>query len=373
MTNRKIKILHIIKSLGRGGAEMLLPETLNQHDKDQFEFHYIYFLPWKNQVVKEIQDNGGDVKCFPAGNNVTILMKVRQLAAYIRNNKIDLVHCHLPWAGIVGRLAGKMAKVPVVYTEHNKWERYHKLTFAMNKLTFPLQERVIAVSDDVSNSIRTFYKKQNPLIDVVLNGVNTSKFVRQSEYDVDIRAQLNIPAHKKVIGIISVFRVQKRLPEWLDIAEKIHAANPDTYFLIVGDGPLKEELHSKVKDKKMNEYLHFAGLQKEVRPYLKAMDIFMMSSEFEGLPIALLEAMSMETIPACTTAGGIPELVHDGQNGVLVPVEHPLQLADKVLGLLQDSETMKRYSLAARETVDREFGMQQMVRSLEKIYREILN
>src|ERR1051325_449913 len=160
--NNRTPVLHIIKSLGRGGAEILLPETLNKHDRERFHFHYIYFLPWKNQVVAEIQKAGGTVVCMPAKNNLQIMLKVRQIAAYVKKNNIQLIHCHLPWAGIVGRMVGKLTGVPVVYTEHNKWERYHKLTYYANKLSFSSQEKVIAVSGEVARSIQTHYKKKNP-------------------------------------------------------------------------------------------------------------------------------------------------------------------------------------------------------------------
>lgn len=371
--NQKIKVLHIIKSLGRGGAEMLLPETLSQHDRDNFEFHYIYFLPWKNQLVEDIRRHGGNVECIPATNNLRIMLKARSLARYLKKNKIDLVHCHLPWAGIVGRMAGRLSGVPVIYTEHNKWERYHKLTFAMNKYTFPWQKTVIAVSDDVEQSIHKFYTSPQPRVKVVLNGVNTEKFAPGGNYGDDIRASLGIPGNAKVIGVISVFRNQKRLPVWLEIAKQIHDKDSNTHFIIVGDGPLKEEIHSKAAELQLGSFVHFTGLQTEVRPYLKAMNIFMMSSEFEGLPIALLEAMSMGCVPVCTKAGGIPELVQHQVNGLLVDVSEPRKLAGEVLSLLPDEARMQQLSAAARQTVIDRFGMKQMVRSLETIYKETLN
>ncbi len=110
--DKKIKILHLIKSLGRGGAERLLPETLKKHNLNRFEFHYIYFLPWKNQMVEEIEKNGGTVSCFSANNNIQIFAKVRRIAAYVKEHDIQLIHCHLPWAGIVGRMVGKLTRAP---------------------------------------------------------------------------------------------------------------------------------------------------------------------------------------------------------------------------------------------------------------------
>ena len=373
VTGHSIPVLHIIKSLGRGGAEMLLPETLNKHDKNRYRFHYIYFIPWKYQMVEAIEKEGGRVTCLSAKNNIKILLKARQIAAYVKKHNIELIHCHLPWAGIVGRLVGKMTGVPVVYTEHNTWERYHKLTYYLNKLSFPSQEKVIAVSADVANSIRKHYHKTKPDIRVVSNGINTEKYSTTQKLDPDIRKELDIPGGSIVIGITCVFRKQKRLGIWLDIASELHQKFPETFFIIVGDGVLKKEVHEKAESLNMQKYLHFAGLQAETRPYLQAMDIFMMTSGFEGLPIALLEAMSMGCTQACTAAGGIPELVKDNQNGILVPVGDPMLLVSRLSEYLQQPDRLKSLAESARETVITSFSMQKMVSELETIYDEILN
>lgn len=370
--NEPVPVLHIIKSLGRGGAEMLLPETLRQHDKQKFRFHYIYFLPWKDQMVSAIEQEGGTVVCIEAKNNASILFAVRKIAAYIRKHNIQLIHCHLPWAGMAGRLVGKLTGVPVVYTEHNKWERYHKLTYYMNKLSFSYQQRVIAVSSEVANSIKTNYTKAKPQIQVVANGVDTVKYTRTQPAGHDIRTQLNIPATATVIGITCVFRAQKRLGTWLEIAKALHDKQPDTYFIIVGDGPLRDEIHAKAKALGSDKYVFFAGLQAETRPYFMAMDMFMMSSEFEGLPIALLEAMSMNCVPVCTAAGGIPEVIKDGVNGLLAPVEQPLQLVDRLSQLMQQPDRVAQMKQAARETVINSFSMKKMVAELEDMYNDLI-
>jgi len=368
-----VPILHIIKSLGRGGAEMLLPETLSIHDKKRYEFHYIYFIPWKYQMVEAIEKEGGKVTCFSAKNNLRIILKARKISAYVKRNNIQLIHCHLPWAGIVGRIVGKMTGIPVVYTEHNKWERYHKLTYYLNKMSFINQERVIAVSEDVANSIRKFHHNNRPAIQVVSNGINTEKYTYSNENTRDIRKELNIPSQATVIGITCVFRKQKRLDIWLDVAKALHEKHPELHFIIVGDGILKKEIHQKSQLLEMHAYLHFVGLQSETRPYLQAVDIFMMVSEFEGLPIALLEAMSMGCMPACTDAGGIPELVKDNSNGILVPVNEPMQLINRLSELFQQPEKIKMMGDAARKTVIQSFSMQKMVSELENIYDNLIN
>ncbi len=352
---------------------MLLPETLSKHDKKKYEFHYIYFLPWKYQMVEAIEREGGLVSCFSAQNNVRILFQVRKIASYVKKNNIKLIHCHLPWAGIVGRIVGKITGIPVVYTEHNTWDRYHKLTYYLNKISFINQDRVIAVSHEVANSIKKHHHNSRPLVQVVPNGINTEKYTDSLETVRDIRKELNISSDSIVIGITCVFRRQKRLDIWLDVAKAIHDKHKGTSFIIVGDGILKKEISRKYQSMEMQDYLHFVGLQADTRPYLKAMDIFMMSSEFEGLPIALLEAMSMGCMPACTAAGGIPELVKDSQNGILVPVKNPNYLVDRLSPYLEQTDKIKILGNAARETVQRSFNMERMVSEIEIIYTNLIN
>lgn len=106
----KVKVLHIIKSLGRGGAETLLQETLKKHDKEKYEFHYIYFLPWKNQMVDTITKEGGIVNLFSSKNNIIILLQIFKILKYIKVNNIEIIHCHLPWAGFVGRMVFLLQK-----------------------------------------------------------------------------------------------------------------------------------------------------------------------------------------------------------------------------------------------------------------------
>jgi glycosyltransferase involved in cell wall biosynthesis len=370
--SQPIPVLHIIKSLGRGGAEILLPESLRLHDKEKYCFHYIYFLPWKDQVAGEIEKEGGRVTCLPAKGNPGMLRNIGKIVTYIRRHGIRVIHCHLPWAGIVGRMAGWITGVPVVYTEHNKWERYHPLTYQVNKLSFRAQEKVIAVSGDVACSIRKHYKGRRPDIEVIQNGIDTDKYAPSLFLERDIRKELELPAHVPVIGISCVFRVQKRLHIWLEVAKVLHLRHPEIFFILVGDGVLHDEIHQQVAELGLGSCIHFAGLQQDTRPYLKAMDIFMMTSEFEGLPVALLEAMSMGCLPACTAAGGIGEVIRDGENGLLVPVDHPMALGARLAIYLQDPLQMGAMRQAARATVVRSFSMRRMVDALESMYDALL-
>jgi glycosyltransferase involved in cell wall biosynthesis len=367
----KLKVLHIIKSLGRGGAETLLPETLKLHDQSRFEFHYIFFLPWKDQMVNAIETNGGVVRCVPASNNASILLQVHRVQRYIRENHIQLVHCHLPWAGILARLVGRRISIPVIYTEHNKQERYHIGTRVLNLLTMGLLRTVIAVSADVAESIYRHKPGLKVPIKIILNGVNIEHFDKQRFDSRLIREKFNIPTEAPVVGTIAVFRFQKRLDLWIELAAKILQQHDNAHFIIVGDGPLKNELMKKREALGLQHRVHMPGLETEVRPYLAAFDIFMMCSVFEGLPIALLEAMAMECPVISTDAGGIGEVVRHGVEGLICAVEQPEKLVEHAHHLLKEPEISVRYGIQARKRVVEEFSMLKMVHELEGVYREV--
>ncbi|MGG7036352.1 MAG: glycosyltransferase [Flavobacterium sp.] len=369
----KIKVLHIIKSLGRGGAEMLLPETLKKHNQEQFEFHYIYFLPWKNQMVEAIEQAGGKVSCFSAKNNIQLLLQFPKIIKYCKDHQIQLIHAHLPWAGFVSRLVHRLNKVPTVYTEHNLQERYHFLTKHINQFTFNWQTMGIGVSNDVTLSVQKNIKPGIPCR-TVLNGVNTESFSRENQEErTKIRKQHGIPEDAILVGTVAVFRFQKRLDLWLEIISEAIKENPNIYGIIVGAGPLEPELFAKHGELGLEGKVVFAGLQTEVKPFFEAMDIFMMSSSFEGLPIALLEAMSMSCAVVSTNAGGVKEVLRNQMDGLLVEVDEWKQLIPALVELSNDAKKLKYYQLQARKRVLETFSIGVMVHQLESLYLEQLS
>ena len=365
-----MKVLHIIKSLGRGGAEMLLQETLLQHNQKEYEFHYIFFLPWKDQMVAGLQKAGGKVTNLAAKDNIQIMLKARQIIQYIRKHKIDLVHCHLPWAGFVGRYIYTRTKVPVLYTEHNKQERYHSLTKLLNRMSFNKQTAAIAVSNDVAESIQRNIHPRIP-VHIILNGVNTSYFQRDQTSGSALRNKLGIPADAVVIGTISVFRFQKRLKEWISLMKIICSKYPAVVGCIVGDGILNNEIRQFLKEQDMEDKILMPGLQTDVLPWMSAIDIYLMTSQFEGLPIALLEAMSMECAIVSTDAGGIKEVIRHEKDGFIVPVESWLELEKYLIFLIENPEKIKIWGFQARQRVISDFSITTMVQQTEELYKTV--
>jgi glycosyltransferase involved in cell wall biosynthesis len=323
-------------------------------------------------MVGYLETQSAEVTCFSARSNPAILFSAHKVARYLKTWRTDLLHCHLPVAGAAGRLAGKLAGIPVVYTEHNKMEQYHPLTRRLNLATWSWQQQVIAVSGDVADSIRTHAASRVP-VKVVLNGINVDSFRRDRADPHAVRRRFRIPRNTPVVGTVAVFRAEKRLHDWLEAARILLARFPDIHFVLVGDGPLREDLVAHAARLKLQEAVHFAGLQQDVRPYLAAMDVYMISSLFEGLPLALLEAMAMGCTVVSTAVGGIPEAIRDHENGFLVEPSSPNLLAAVTGKVLASPETLRRCGDAARRTVEDRFSLRRMARDLEATYLDVLS
>jgi glycosyltransferase involved in cell wall biosynthesis len=364
----KIKVLHLIKSLGRGGAETLLVETLKKHDATAFEFHFIYFLPWKNQLVDDLKKNGGIVINIPADNNIKILLSANKLVRYIKDYDIDIIHCHLPWAGFLGRLVKKMVKKPVFYTEHNKQERYHLLTKLLNKFSFNSQNLAIAVSKDVEKSIIENIKPTVPVL-TILNGVNTDFFCENEEKKKILKSELGIEEEAIVIGAICVFRVQKRIDKWLEIFAEVYKTNPSVRGIVVGAGPTFDEMIEKRRALGLENVVLMPGLKTNSADWYKIFDIFLMSSEFEGLPLALLEAMSSSCAIVTTNAGGVKEVIHKLEDGFIRDVSDWKNLSIDINHLITNPAILLQYKNAARKRVLEQFSIMEMVQQLEDIYQ----
>lgn len=361
-----MRVYHLIKGLGRGGAEMLLPEVIRATPRAAAHFRVGYFLPWKDHLVGTLEETGTPVVCFGGRNNARILSQVATVARDVKRWEADVLHCHLPVSGAVGRFVGAVTGVPVVYTEHNLQERYHPLTATLNRSTWPLLEHAIACSGEVKRSIQRHIGDAVP-VETVPNGVSLERFKPDPALRALKRAELGLEADAPVMGNVAIFGAQKRLREWLTLAASVRKSRPDARFLLIGDGPLRGEIEAHAKALGLGESLILPGLQSDVRPWLQAMDLYVMTSEFEGLPVALLEAMASGLVPLCTAVGGIGQVITPECGGVVEVGDWAL-LEAPILDLFTDHTRRAELGRAARERVRTDFSVDVMAERLLRVY-----
>lgn len=361
-----MRVFHLIKGLGRGGAETLLAESYACRGTG-FEYAYAYFLPWKDHLHETLESQGARVLQLTARSSLGVLMRLPSVVSAVKTWAADLIHCHLPLSGVVGRLAGKLAGLPVVYTEHNLQERYHPATRWLNLATWRMQSHAIAVSAEVAESMARHGARHVP-VSVVLNGVSLERFRPDPQAGIRARERLGIPLESPVVGSVAVFRTQKRFDLWLEAAAQLREERPDTRFVLVGHGPLQARLEQQARELGLNEALVFAGIQEDVRPFLNAFDVFLMTSEFEGLPVALLEALASERAVVATAVGGIPEVLRDGKNGLLLPPGDVDVVSASLRRVVSDPDLRRRLGAEGRRTVEHRFSLPAYMANLEAIY-----
>lgn len=363
------RVLHLIKGLGRGGAELLLLSAAPYLDRSRFEYEVAYLLPWKDALVEELQEAGLPVHCLDGARGPAWIGRLRGL---VRSRSFDLVHSHSPMVAVGARL-GLHRKTPRVYTEHNVWECYHPVTYWANLLTFWRSSHVFAVSEHVRASIRypaPFRFLPMPPVEALYHGLDPEAVRKWASSD-GVREELGIPEGVPVVGTVANFRAEKGHELLLRAAVFVRRNVPDVRFVLVGQGPLEKEIRQLTRRLGLDGTVVFAGHRKDAPRLAGAFDIFALSSVHEGLAIALIEAMTLGKPSVVTETGGLPEVVEHRKHGLVIPPGDPKAFAEGLVTLLSDPALRARFGEAARDRAA-DFDIRKAVRRVEHVYKELL-
>jgi len=364
------RILLLIKGLGRGGAEQLLASAAPYLDRGRFRYEVAYLLPWKDDLVAELEAAGLRVHCLGARGPSWIA----NLVALVRNGGFDLVHAHSPVPAIGARVAfPRRARLPIVYTEHNVWERYQRATFWANALTFARNDHVIAVSEHVRASIRypvPLRRLPMPTVETRYYGVDPTALASVAPVD-GVREELGVPSDVPVVGTVANFKPGKGHRYLVEAAARVRRAVPDVRFVLVGRGPTEPDARRWVRELGLESSFVFAGFREDAPKVMRTFDVLAVPSVHDGLSIALLEAMSLGKPAVLTRAGGNAEVVRDGEQGLVVPRADPDALADGIVRLLRDDGLRVRMGTAAKAQA-MGFDIRDAVQRTEEIYEGLL-
>jgi glycosyltransferase involved in cell wall biosynthesis len=293
------------------------------------------------------------------------------IAGYLRASKPQIVHTFLLTGSLYGRLAAILARVPIVIgTEVNIYE--HK------RRAHALAERVLMAGTDrlvvSAESVRDFYVAQvhaDPAkIDVIYNAVDFTQ-AQPTMSRAEMRNALGIPDDARVAGIIARLTEQKG-HRYLFEALASQPALADVHLLVVGGGEQRDALVRDVEQKGLSARVHFLGARRDLGNLLAAMDLFVMASLWEGLPLSMVLAMGAGVPIVATRVAGIPEVVADGRTGLLVPPRDSNALGAALARLLGDPDLRQRFGDDARAAVLPRFGVHRYVESVTSMYDRLL-
>ena len=369
-SNRSINVMHIIWSLDLGGAEQVVVNLTRNFNRKRFH-PIVCCLNQKGRYASLVEREG--IPVFEMNKSPKLdLFLVPRLINLIKRMEVDLVHTHLFTANLWGRIAAKLAGVPVVSSEHGMDSWRNSIDLALDRILTSVNEKVVFVS----NGVKNFYSQRNPAVDrkarIIHNGIEVDKFVPLSDRE-EIRRQLGLSPSAHVVGIVGRLVPEKAHHHFIQAIKLLSEEDPQIRALIIGEGKLLGQLKANVVKMRLEDRIYFLGNRIELPSLYQAMDVFVMSSLREGFPLTILEAMAAQVPVIATNVGGVGECIEHEQDGILVEPSNPAKLAEAIQRVFSDQNLRENLIRNASEKVCSRFSVQKMTRDHELLYEEILS
>ena len=365
--SKKIKILHVIPKFDLGGAERLLVNLLEAFDHEWFEVAAVSLYPESGTILEqEIKEKGLTVYFLNKHQGLDLRI-IPNLYHLFQTFKPDVVHTHLYVLHYVF-LAMLLCRIPVrVHTVHNIAQKevdrigklVHWIVFRMGGVV------PVSISLEVANTVRALYGRgiRTP---VIYNGIRTARYVSAGGQGMGEEGKEMVLLH---IGRFVLQKDHLLLIEAFDLSIKEY---PWMQLWLIGDGELRPAVERAVSEKGLQEKVSFLGIRDNVSNLLANCDLFVLPSDYEGLPLTVLEAMAAGKPVVSTRVGGVPELVEDGLTGFLVPPRDPEALAQAILRLTKDHDLCQRMGQAGQRKALERFDISQAARGYENLYSTLL-
>lgn len=390
---QKIKILHIITRLIRGGAQEVVLSMIDNLDKAR----YTPFLATgietgpEGDLWDEAKEKGVEPIFIPQLirriSPINDLISLIKIYRFIKKERFDVVHTHTSKAGILGRIASKLAGVPIIiHSPHG--HIFHpdshidgvptnrfllKLLLCLERFTAKFTDRIIALTEfGKRDQVRLGIGETGKYV-VIHNMIDLERYQFGNQQNLDEKKrELGLFSTSPIVGTVARLTPEKGHRYLLEAVAKIKPSIPDIKFLLIGDGPLRDELENQADKMAISDNVIFLGLHKDVPEILQILDLFVLPSLYEGLGIVLVEAMACGKPVVATSVGGVPEIVKDGQTGLLVPPHDSSALARAIKTLLDDTKRAEEMGMAGKEKVGQMFDQKIIIKKYTDVYDSMM-
>jgi glycosyltransferase involved in cell wall biosynthesis/GNAT superfamily N-acetyltransferase len=361
-----VRVLWVAKGLGPGGAERLLVAAAQRHDHARFEFECAYVLPWKDHLAGELEAAG--VRAICVSRTRRDLRWPLRLAKLVRDGHYDVVHVHSPLPGSVARLAARTlpaaSRPRIIATEHNRWETHRLPTRWLNRLTSRWNQATYAVTDEVLASVRG---RAGDGLATLRHGIDVAAVGAQRAERPAVRRELGLADDEFVVGTVANFRPQKDYPNLLAAARHLADDGVPVRIVAVGQGPDEAAVRALHDSLGLGDRVLLTGFRADATRVMAACDAFVLASQWEGLPVALMEALALGLPVAATAVGGVAEELQTESDALLVPASEPRALADAIARLATDRPLRERLAARSAELAQR-FDVGLAVDEYERLY-----
>ena len=358
-----VHVMHVVSQFAIAGMELGVSKLANSADRSRIRTSVCSSMPSPPQrptLASDVQLH--ELNRRPG----TDLSLISQLFSLFRRTRPDVVHTH-SWGTLCeGLLAAKLAQVPVViHGEHGTLElrtrNVHVQRWAWQRVS-----QLLAVSSRLADQMAAVVGEPSQGIHVIRNGVDTERFARVDR--VSARNLLQLGPDESVIGTVGRLHPVKDHLNLIHAAANLQRDGLRAVILIVGDGPLRQQLEAEAATLGLTRQVHFLGEREDVEWILQALDVFTLPSRSEGLSNTILEAMAAGVLVVATNVGGAEELIRDGETGVLVPAQDPATLAIALGDLTRDTNLREHMGRRAQALARSEFSLDRMTRGYEELY-----
>ncbi len=300
---------------------------------------------------------------------------ILRLVRYIKQNKIDIVETAVFPSDVYGRISARLANVPIIIStmhrvEDHKQEAIYRALFFVDTFTMALTTKIIAVSEAVKNYLISWHKVKPDKIKVIYNGIDTPKYDVDLDIKEEYRGKLNLRHSTLTVAFIGRLVELKGVNYFLEAAASVIKSCKEVQFVVAGDGPLMKRLLKQAANLGISRYVHFIGFREDIPQILSIIDILVVPSLFEGLPLTILEAMHAGKPIIATRVGGIPEAIKDRDTGILVSPRDCDALSRGILELLKDPEKRKEMGEKGKQRAMQHFDVERMVKEYTGLYDE---
>jgi glycosyltransferase involved in cell wall biosynthesis len=363
-----VRILHIIGSMHLGGAQVVLQQIVEHSDPAQFE-HFVYPLRPNNPTFSISKNLLTHTRPHYDPRKLADILQI------CRERRIDLIHTHLHKDAIAGLLSTFFQKVPVIVHEQGAiflpGLQYRGFRFLL-RLLHRRASMLIASSHATKKKLMEAAGIQDHRIQMIYNGVNLERFTQDMAARRKIRDYLKLSSQEKIIGFVGRLHPDKGVDLLIEAAGIFLKQDPTLRLVLVGSGPMENELRHRTTELCIADRVHFAGFQQKHHEWISAFDLGCMPSRSESFPLVALELMSMKIPLICPRVGGLAEIIEDRRNGLVLSDRTPQEISRRIMEMLADT-TLQNTCLNNGYAISRQFGIPEFIKNIETLYMQVLH
>ncbi len=357
-------MLQLVNGFAIGGGEMKVLELVQRLDKSRYNIT-VCSVGQGGPLEAEFRKTVERVEIYDKKISFDFSL-VTKVARLMKEQEIEILQTTLFYADIIGAYAAYLVKVPVVVS----WEpvtgpfafrHYWSYKVAIQKI-----DRVVAVSEDIRQRVIRERKLPPEKVMTIHYGVDLEKFAPEDQELT--RTDIRVSNDHLVLGTVARFDHSKGHKYLIDAAPEIVRQFPNVRFVLVGDGPLRQEIEQQIEQLELSDYFVLLGFRRDVKQLLGLFDLFILPSVSEGLPNAVLEAMACSNPVVATAVNGVVEVIEEGSTGYLLPPRNSARMAEAVIKMLASPQNMKEMGRKGRERVTNHFSVEQQINKFEELY-----